>query len=264
MTKMLASPEQENVARAFLAARAEKTPLTSYPGAMPQTMAEAYAIQGAAIDLDGRRVGGWKVGRIPADLVDRFRDNRLTGPIFSDEIFDGSAGQAPAMPVYAAGFAAAEAEVLLCFGDVGARDYDIDSVRDCIADVRTGIEIASSPFVEINRHGPAVTASDFGNNKGLILGPSIPEWRDIDLISMPVEMAIDGETVGAATMEAMLDGPFGSALFLVGILRARGIAIAPGTWVSAGAITGIHEIGPGQRAEAVFDGKIRVSCSITG
>ena len=97
MTKMLASPEQENVARAFLAARAEKTPLTAYPGAMPQTMAEAYAIQGAAIGLDGRRVGGWKVGRIPADIVERFQDNRLAGPIFSDEIFDGSAGQAPAM-----------------------------------------------------------------------------------------------------------------------------------------------------------------------
>ena len=58
---------------------------------------------------------------------------------------------------------------------------------------------------------------------------------------MPVEMAIDGEIVGAATMETMLDGPFGSALFLIRILRARGIAIPPGTWVSAGAITGIHE-----------------------
>jgi 2-keto-4-pentenoate hydratase len=259
---MPASPEQENIARAFLAARVERTPLTAYPGAMPQTMADAYAIQDAAIARDGRRVGGWKVGRIAADLVDRYRDNRLTGPIFGDEIFDGSAGQAPVMPVYAAGFAAAEAEVLLCFGDVGTRDYDIDSVRECIADVRTGIEIASSPYPEINLHGPAVTASDYGNNKGLILGPSIPGWKDVDLIHMPVEMAIDGETVGAATMEAMLDGPFGSALFLVDTLRARGIAIPPGTWVSAGAITGIHEIRPGQRAEALFDGKIRVGCSI--
>lgn len=259
---MPASPEQEKIARAFLAARAERTPLTAYPGAMPQTMADAYAIQDAAIALDGRRVGGWKVGRIAADLIDLYRDNRLTGPIFSDEIFDGSAGQVPAMPVYAAGFAAAEAEVLLCFGDVGTSDYDLASVRDCIADVRTGIEIASSPFAQINRHGPAITASDYGNNKGLILGPSIPGWRDADLIAMPVEMAIDGETVGAATMETMLDGPFGSALFLIRILRARGIAIAPGTWVSAGAITGIHEILPGQRADALFDGKIRVSCHI--
>ena len=260
---MLATSDQENIARALIDARARKTPLTAYPGAMPQTMAEAYAIQDSAIALDGRRIGGWKVGRIAADLVERYGGNRLTGPIFADEIFDGVADR-PVMPVYADGFAAAEAEVLLCFGEVGTRAYDIDSVRDCIADVRTGIEIASSPFREINRHGPAVTASDYGNNKGLVLGPSIADWRDADLIRMPVEMAIDGAPVGTATMEAMLDGPFGSALFLIEVLRARGIAIPPGTWVSAGAITGIHEIRPGQRAEAIFDGKIRVGCSIKG
>ncbi|HET6522980.1 2-keto-4-pentenoate hydratase [Sphingopyxis sp.] len=257
---MLATSDHDNIARALIEARARKTPLTAYPGAMPQTMAEAYAIQDRAIALDGRRVGGWKVGRIAADLVARYGGNRLTGPIFADEIVD--AAEQPAMPVYADGFAAAEAEVLLCFGEVGTRAYDIDSVKDCIADVRTGIEIASSPFAEINRHGPAVTASDYGNNKGLILGPPIADWRGADLIRMPVAMALDGETVGTATMEAMLDGPFGSALFLIDVLRARGIAIPPGTWVSAGAITGIHEIRPGQRAEAIFDGKIRVGCSI--
>ncbi len=257
---MLATPEQENIARAFLAARAEKTPLTLYPGAMPQTMADAYAIQSAAIDFDGRQIGGWKVGRIAPDLVERFGGERIAGPIFADEI----AADGAAMPVYARGFAAAEAEVLLCLGDVGDRDHDIASVRDCILDVRTGIEIASSPFPDINRHGPAVTASDYGNNKGLVLGPPIPGWRDRDLIAMPVEMTIDGVSVGGATMETMLDGPFGSALFLIRTLRARGIAIAPGTWVSAGAITGVHEITVGQRAAALFDGKIRVGCSITG
>ena len=257
---MLATPEQETIARAFLAARAEKTPLTLYPGAMPQTMADAYAIQSAAIDLDGRRVGGWKVGRIAPDLVERYGGERIAGPIFADEI----AADGATMPVYANGFAAAEAEVLLCLGDVGDQEYDIESVRDCITEVRTGIEIASSPFPDINRHGPAVTASDYGNNKGLVLGSPIADWRDRDLITMPVEMTIDGEPVGAATMETMLDGPFGSALFLIRTLRARGIVIAPGTWVSAGAITGVHEIAVGQRAEALFDGKIRVGCSITG
>lgn len=257
---MLATPEQETIARALLAARAEKTPLTLYPGAMPQTMAEAYAIQSAAIDFDGRRIGGWKVGRIAPDLVERYGGERIAGPIFSDEI----AADGAAMPVYADGFAAAEAEVLLCLGEVAGREYDIESVRACVTEVRTGIEIASSPFPDINRHGPAVTASDYGNNKGLVLGPPIADWRDRDLITMPVEMRIDGDPVGAATMETMLDGPFGSALFLIRTLRARGIAIAPGTWVSAGAITGVHEIAVGQRAEALFDGKIRVGCSITG
>lgn len=261
---MAVTDKQMDVARALLAARAKKTPLTVYPGAYPETLGSAYAIQDAALALDGRVVGGWKVGRIAADLVERYGDNRLTGPIFADEIFDGSTGAVPAMPVYASGFAAAEAEVLLRFSEVGDGDYDIDSVKDCIAEVRTGIEIASSPFAGINRHGPAVTASDYGNNKGLVLGPVIPGWRDKDLVRMPVEMRIDGAPVGAATMEAMLDGPFGSALFLIRTLRARGIAIPPGTWVSAGAITGIHEVTPGQTAEAIFDGNMRVTCAITG
>lgn len=259
---MRATDEQENVARAFVAARAEKTPLTLYPGAVPETMADAYAIQDAAIALDGRRIGGWKVGRIAADLVARFGDNRLTGPIFTDEIVDASAGECPAMPVYGGGFAAAEAEVLLRLGEVGDRAWDIESVKDIVVELRTGIEVASSPFTAINDHGPAVTASDYGNNKGLVLGPAIAGWRDRDLLSMPVEFRIDDACVGAATMATMLDGPFGAALFLIRTLRARGIAIPPGTWVSTGAITGVHEIRPGQRADALFDGKIRVGCTI--
>src|SRR3546814_1904903 len=63
MTTMRATDEQQKVARAFVSARAEKTPLTVYPGPMPRTMADAYAIQDAAIALDGRRIGGWMVGR---------------------------------------------------------------------------------------------------------------------------------------------------------------------------------------------------------
>ncbi|MBL8652232.1 MAG: hypothetical protein JNL35_17730 [Sphingopyxis sp.] len=59
---------------------------------------------------------------------------------------------------------------------------------------------------------------------------------------MPVEFRIDGAVVGAATIETMLDGPFGSALFLIRTLRAGGIAIEPGTRVSAGAITALGPI----------------------
>lgn len=258
MIDMGAASEQDSIARAFVAARATGAALAAYPGKMPETLAEAYRIQDAAIARDGRRIGGWKVGRIAPQLVDVYGDNRIAGPIFVDEI----AGDGAVMPVFAGGFAATEAEVLLRFGEVGDGDYDIETVRGCIAEVRTGIEIASSPFAEINGHGPAVTASDYGNNKGLVLGPPIPGWRKRDLIAMPVEFRIDGALVGAATMATMLDGPFGSALFLIRTLRARGIAIPPGTWVSAGAITGVHDIRPGQRADALFGGEIGVGCTV--
>src|SRR3546814_8398962 len=90
MRNMLPSSNQEKISCALIEARARKTPLIAYPGTMPQTLAEAYAIQGSAIALDGRRIGGWKVGRIAAELVDRYGGNRLTGPIFADEIVDGA------------------------------------------------------------------------------------------------------------------------------------------------------------------------------
>src|SRR3546814_13088221 len=102
------------------------------------------------------------------------------------------------MGVYPGGFAAAEAEVLLRFGDVGARDYTIDDVMDSIAETHTGLEIASSPFIGINAHGPAVTAPDYGNNEGLVLGPPIADWRTAHLIGLPVEFLIDGQRSGTA------------------------------------------------------------------
>lgn len=254
--------ENEKIARAFLKARTENLPLDRYPGPPPLSLAQAYRVQDIALALDGRAVGGWKVGRIAPGLVDHYGSDRLAGPIFREEIRAAEAGDEPVMPVYAGGFAAAEAELLLRLGDVGSDDHDLKSVRACITEARVGIEIASSPFPGINDHGPAVTVSDYGNNKGLILGPAIPDWREIDLIAMPVECLIDGVRVGAGSMATMLDGPFGAVSFLIRTLRARGIAIAPGTWVSAGAITGVHPIRPGQRCEAVFDGRFRVACSV--
>src|SRR3546814_17218843 len=63
MTTMRATDEQQKVARAFVSARAEKTPLPGYPGPLPRTMADAYAIQDAEIALARRARGRRKVRR---------------------------------------------------------------------------------------------------------------------------------------------------------------------------------------------------------
>src|SRR3546814_17215841 len=88
MTTMRATDEQQKVARAFVSARAEKTPLTVYPGPMPRTMADAYAIQDAAIALNGRRIGGGKVGRVGPGLVHPYCGARPNGTTFPDETDD--------------------------------------------------------------------------------------------------------------------------------------------------------------------------------
>ena len=209
------------IARTFVEARREGGVVPEFPGDVPVTLDDGYAVQDAALLLADGVVAGWKVGRInpPLDGIDR-----LTGPIFADQIVQAGADPV-AMPVFAQGFAAAEAEFLLRIGtapDPAKRTYTTDEARAMIDAVHVGIEIASSPFPGINALGPTVTVSDFGNNNGLVVGADAEGWRDADINDWPVELWINDALIGAATSAAMLDGPFGAVRYLLEHLAARG------------------------------------------
>jgi 2-keto-4-pentenoate hydratase len=250
------------IAEAFVAARQAATALPDYPGAPPQTLADAYAIQDTALGLAGGVIAGWKVGKIGPPLDGELGVNRLAGPIFAADVRDGASE--PAMPVYAEGFAAAEAEFLLRIGtapDPAKRSYTMDEAAALIDAVHVGIEIASSPFPGINAMGPLVTISDFGNNRGLVVGASVADWGNGDWLDWPITLTIDGVEAGRATARGMLDGPLGAARFLFETLAARGLALTPGQWISSGAVTGVHEVPVGARVVATF-GDMSVRCSI--
>ena len=256
----------KTVATAFVEARRLKRGLAAYPGTPPSDMTGAYRIQDLAIALDARAVAGWKVGKIgPAD-TDILGTDRLAGPIFAGTVLDIGEGTAtpPDMPVFADGFAAVEAEFLLHLapgwnGQIPADDAEVRALLD---GVHIGIEIASSPYAGINADGPLVTASDFGNNYGLIVGPALEDWQNIDFNSICVAVAIDGEVVGKATTATMLDGPLGAARFLLGNLVQRKIACDAGFWISSGAVTGVHQVLPGAQVTATFAPGGTVRCGI--
>jgi 2-keto-4-pentenoate hydratase len=252
---------RDRIAQAFVTARQQAAGLSPYPGEPPMTLTEAYAIQDRAIAIDGRVVAGWKVGRINAPLDATLGVNRLAGPIFADQIFGA---ETATMAVIADGFAAAEAEYCLRIGrapEAGRTALSLDEALALVDAVHIGVEIASSPYAGINADGPLVTISDFGNNFGLLIGAEVPGWRELGFLDWPVESRIDDAVVGSATARAMLDGPIGAVAFLVDCLAARGQTLTPGTWVSSGAVTGVHQIRPGQRFEADF-GVLAVACGI--
>lgn len=252
---------RDRIAQAFVAARRQAAGLSPYPGDAPMTLADAYAIQDRAIAIDGRGIAGWKVGRINAPLDSALGANRLAGPIFADQVFGAGTAQ---MAVIADGFAAAEAEYCVRIGrspQPGRTGLSLEAALDLVDAVHIGVEIASSPYAGINADGPLVTISDFGNNYGLLIGAEVPGWRELGFLDWPVESCIDDAVVGSATARTMLDGPIGAIAFLVDCLAARGRTLEPGTWVSSGAVTGVHQIRPGQRFEADF-GVLQVACGI--
>lgn len=249
------------IAQHFVKARGEGRALGRYPGTPPRDLDEAYRIQDAAIALTGTRVAGWKVGKIAPPLGGV---NRLAGPIFAPQIV-AEAAEPVAMPVFADGFAAAEAEFLLrlrAAPEPGRTAWTNAEARDMVDAVHVGIEIASSPYPGINADGPAVTVSDFGNNNGLIVGAAVPDWRDADLDTWPVALLINGAEAGAATTATMLDGPFGAVRFLLEHAAARGLSLAAGDWISTGAVTGVHQVAVGDRVEARFGDGYSVHCTI--
>lgn len=253
------------IAGRFLAARRAAAGLADYPGDIPATLDEAYAIQDAAIERWGRPVIGWKVGRVPPPLVDRFGTDRLAGPIF-DQVAAPAAGARADMPVFAEGFAAGEAEFLLKLGaapPAGKVRYTLGEAAGLIGAVHAGIEIASSPLGAINDLGPIAVISDFGNNNGLVVGPEVPDWRRSGFEDWPVTTLVDAAEVGTGTAAAFPDGAIGAARFLLELMARRGIALAPGQWISSGAVTGVHRARPGQVVEARFGASLSVSCRLT-
>jgi 2-keto-4-pentenoate hydratase len=251
--------DRSRIAGRFLAARRAAAGLDAYPGDFPASLDEAYAIQDAAIAAWGRPVIGWKVGRVAEPLIDLFGTDRLAGPIF-EEAADGAA-----MPVFAEGFAAGEAEFLLRIGTAppaGKAEFTLAEAADLIGAVHVGIEIASSPLAAINEIGPIAVVSDFGNNNGLVVGPEIPGWRTSDFEQWQVSCRIGGELAGTGLAAAFPAGAIGAARFLFELMTRRGIALRAGQWISSGAVTGVHRAYPGQTVEARFGEDLAVACEL--
>lgn len=249
-------------AHAFVAARRAATVLPDYPADVPENFDQAYAIQSHAIRLFDEPIGGWKVGRVHEPQASALGTTRLAGPIFASSIVQATDGEVVEMPVFAGGFAAVEAEMLLRVA-VPAADpatLDDDGILALIDAVHVGIEVASSPFPGINAAGPLVTASDFGNNAGLVIGPALHDWRGRDLSLLHAGMRINGVDQGEGDMTGLPGGPIESVRFLLANLAERGLAGGEPFWVSAGAISGVHIILPGSEAEACFDGQLTVKC----
>ena len=223
-----------------MAARHEGAALPGFPGALPETLEEAYAVQHRSMQAWPDDVMGWKVGGVPPAFLDRFTQTRLVGPIFRQKIVHAQCDEETDMPVLP-GFAAVEGEFVFCLGETEADDK-----------LHIGIEVASSPLPAINDIGPVAVICDFGNNNGLIVGPEIPDWRNLNPGPFTVKTHIDGELIGS---KEITDFP-GDALVALRFLREHcaqyNIPLPAGTYCSSGAITGVHESHAGTHSVADF------------
>jgi 2-keto-4-pentenoate hydratase len=187
-----------------------------YPGTPPPDLDAAYRCQDEAIGLWNDQIAGWKVGWIAEPFSERFGAQRLVGPIFGRDLQHGHGDVAIAVPIFARGFAAIEAEFIFQLArdaPANVREWTAETARRFVAGMFIGIEIASSPLQNINDLGPAVVASDFGNNAGLVVGPEVPDWQVRSPDSLHCESRIEGRVVGRGSAASVDGGPLAALAF---------------------------------------------------
>ncbi|MBK8199008.1 MAG: 2-keto-4-pentenoate hydratase [Acidobacteria bacterium] len=257
------SPAADARASAFVGARRAGASLPAYPGSLPSTMAEAYAVQTQAISLWPDRIAGWKVGRINAPWDAQYGTDRLAGPIFAGQL--AKAGDAPSpIHLFAGGFGAVEGEIVIEVGQdapASKLEWTLTEAAEIAGVFRLGMEIASSPFAGINDFGPLVTVSDFGNNNGLILGEEIREWRAASPTEWRLRTLIDGVEVGQADAASIPGGPLESFRAVLEICARIGHPLRRGMQITTGAVTGVHPLRPGQTASVEMAGLAPITCS---
>ncbi len=257
------SSDANTIADAFTSARAQARVIDRYPGAVPPDLAAAYRVQAAAIERWPDAIRGWKVARVSPAFASQFPEERLIGPAFARNVHWVDGEGVAQCPVFEGGFAAVEAEIVIVVASDaphGKRDWTADTVGSLVRSMHIGVEVASSPLASLNDAGPAAVVSDFGNNWGVVVGPEIPNWRDIERID--AETFIDGVSVGRGTA-VKHGGALGSLAFTLNKRAEQGAILRAGDVISTGMITGVHDIRVGQESRHVFAGCGEVRVRIT-
>lgn len=249
----------QDISAAFLSARRRGVALDAYPGTVPPSLEEAYTVQQISTDNWGEPIAGYKVGGIGPEWRDQYPSTRLAGPVFSSLVYVADADEITDIPVFQGGFAAYEPELIFRLKNLDRPREQITSIEQAkpyIDSVYLGAEIASSPLATLNDLGPGSIISDFGNQAGIIIGQKIDrDWID-RLSEISVETVIDGHTVGDCCVNDSDDGPLGALLFLLNHLRDNppsGNGVAE-TWLSSGAITGVHKSSVGSSCTIRYRG----------
>ena len=231
--------------------------LVDFPGQVPPDLDSAYEIQDAAIALWPDEIAGWKIGKIPDPLQEKFGCHRLGGPIFRKGVLHTDGTSEIECGVFVGGTACFEAEYIFEIGiDAPEKktNYSLEDAAAIAGKLFVGVEMAGSPLADINGFGPHIVVSDFGNNADEIVGAEIPNWRSRKWDEFSVESYIDDIMVGEGGPLKIPGGPLESLQFIAENCAKRGRPLKKGMLISTGAATGVHDIVSGQHARAEFKG----------
>jgi len=245
------TPEQiERAAAALVAARKGAAIASLPPDAIPQSEAEAYAVQDAVRAKLGEKIGGWKVGISP-------QGGHWSAPIYASTVAPTPAS----VPAGSLKLLGVECEIGFRFHaplPPRPQPYTRDEVL-AAASLHPTIEIVDSRYQDFRSLDRLQVLADNYSNGGLVYGPAARDWGGIDLVHPPIEVTADGKHFADCT-GLQAGTPIELLVAAVALANSRG-GIAPGTVVTTGSHTGLVFAEPGARIVGDFGrfGRVEVA-----
>jgi 2-keto-4-pentenoate hydratase len=248
-------PETERIAQAaaaLLEARRSGVRLASLPAPLvPQSEAEAYAMQRAQFSALGLEVGAWKSTMLDASTG--------TFAAIGTRSLLRSPAQLPAASAPSAGSSAFGIEPEIAFRmarTVSTLPAEPDKRRaaviDAIGSAHAAIEIVVSRFVDSDAVTPLERLADHILNEALVVGAPCNDWRQLAIRQLPLQVAVDGISVYSGRGGHPLNDPLLPVVWLAGALIERGVGLEAGEIVTTGSCNGLRIVAAGQSVSVDF------------
>ncbi|HEX6610465.1 MAG TPA: hydratase [Hyphomicrobiaceae bacterium] len=249
---MSSASRTEMLADRLAQARREARQIETLPGDLvPQTIDEAYAVNGQVADRLGWEPLGWKIAGTTEEVRKKLN---LDAPIYG-RTFRRFACWSPAQlrrddlldPLVECEFFVTLAKDL----PPRRESWGMTDIIDAIASVHAGIEVAECRFPSAALPPlPAILADGSASGR-YVFGSEMPEWRE-GLAAVPVTLEVDGVERRRGTGADVMGDPLRPLLWLAEERRRWGDGLRAGETVSTGSMTGMLPIRAGQKVRAQF------------
>jgi 2-keto-4-pentenoate hydratase len=136
-----------------------------------------------------------------------------------------------------------------------------------VADAVDAVESVCASFEIVENRGdaarfPALALADNAQQHSVVLGTPIPLGPALRLDEIDARVMLNGNEIARGRSDAVLGNPIHSVVWLAQKLEQFGQSIQAGDIVMTGSVVRQFPIGPGDRAEAHFDGVGAVTFSV--
>jgi 2-keto-4-pentenoate hydratase len=250
----LSDDEVRAAADMLVAAREGRLVLGCLPAELtPENTADVQRIIDAVSDRIDRPIRGWKTYTIYKPM----------NPPFSAPVYDRFESGSEIPPDLSPG-RLIEPEIMFRIDrDLPPRErhYDVAEIMESVTAV-IGFEVIGSRFrAEPSRAGDSPVGqgsllgslSDHGANGGIVVGDSVPQWRDVAFEDVRLRLTEDDRELISVVGCHPFDNPFLPVVVGVNRLRRR-VGVNAGDIILTNSSTGFFAVRAGSVLRAVYDG----------